>query len=178
MTRKKQRLYFIGLGMLALAGATALVLTAISDSLLYFYSPSDLEERPVADGQRFRLGGLVAEGSVDKAGDTVHFVVTDLVHEVPVTYTGILPDLFREGQGVVTEGRLNPGGTFQAANVLAKHDENYMPKEVADSLKETGLWKEGEGGYGDTGYGETGSDTGAGLTATPGAIQATSGGYP
>lgn len=146
MTRKKRRLYFVGLGMLALGGATALMLTAIGDNLLYFYSPTDLTERPVAEGQRFRLGGLVAEGSVDRNGETVRFVVTDLVHEVPVVYTGILPDLFREGQGVVTEGQLNPGGLFQAASVLAKHDENYMPPEVADSLKESGVWKEGAAG--------------------------------
>ncbi|MQX36118.1 cytochrome c maturation protein CcmE [Roseospira navarrensis] len=147
MTRKKRRLYFIGLGMLALGAATALVLTAISDSLLYFYSPSDLQERPVAEGQRFRLGGLVEEGSVQKDGETVRFVVTDLVHTVPVTYTGILPDLFRPGQGVVTEGRLTAGsGLFQADSVLAKHDENYMPPEVADALKKSGQWQHGADG--------------------------------
>lgn len=150
MTRKKRRLYFLSLGLLALGAATALVLTAISDSLLYFYSPTDLQDRPVAEGQRFRLGGLVEQGSVQKDGETVRFVVTDMVHTIPVTYTGILPDLFREGQGVVTEGRLQGGGLFQADNVLAKHDENYMPKEVADSLKESGVWKEGDtpGDYG------------------------------
>ncbi|SDE30493.1 cytochrome c maturation protein CcmE [Rhodospira trueperi] len=143
MTRKKRRLYFVGLGMLALGGATALVLTAIGDNLLYFYSPTDLTEREVAPGQRFRLGGLVEEGSVEKDGETVRFVVTDLVHTIPVTFTGILPDLFREGQGVVTEGQLGPDGLFTAASVLAKHDENYMPPEVADSLKESGYWEEG-----------------------------------
>ena len=146
MTRKKRRLYFVSLGLLALGAATALVLAAVGDSLLYFYSPSDLRERPVADGQRFRLGGLVEEGSVDKDGETVRFVVTDLVDTVPVVYTGILPDLFREGQGVVTEGRLDPAGVFQAANVLAKHDENYMPPEVADALKDSGYWEEGVDG--------------------------------
>lgn len=146
MTRKKRRLYFVSLGLLALGAATALILSAVSDSLLYFYSPTDLLERPVDDGQRFRLGGLVEEGSVDKDGETVRFVVTDLVHTVPVVYTGILPDLFREGQGVVTEGRLDPVGVFQAANVLAKHDENYMPPEVADALKESGYWEEGVDG--------------------------------
>jgi len=143
VTRKKRRLYFIGLGMLALGAATALMLNAIGDSLLYFYSPTDLQDHPVAEGQRFRLGGLVEEGSVIKDGETIRFVVTDLVHTVPVTYTGILPDLFREGQGVVTEGRLSGGGGFQADSVLAKHDETYMPKEVADSLKASGLWQEG-----------------------------------
>jgi cytochrome c-type biogenesis protein CcmE len=129
--------------MLALGGATALVLTAIGDNLLYFYSPTDLTEREVAPGQRFRLGGLVEEGSVEKDGETVRFAVTDMVHTIPVTFTGILPDLFREGQGVVTEGQLGPDGLFQAASVLAKHDENYMPPEVADSLKESGYWEEG-----------------------------------
>jgi len=143
VTRKKQRMYFVGLGLLALGAASALVLTAISDSLLYFYSPSDLQEKSVADGQRFRLGGLVEEASVEKSGETTRFVVTDMVHTIPVTYTGILPDLFREGQGVVTEGRLSEAGLFIADNVLAKHDENYMPPEVADSLKDSGYWQEG-----------------------------------
>lgn len=151
MRRKKQRMYFVGLGLLALGAASALVLTAISDSLLYFYSPSDLQEKPVAEGQRFRLGGLVEDASVEKAGETTRFVVTDMVHTVPVTYTGILPDLFREGQGVVTEGRLSETGLFIADNVLAKHDENYMPPEVADALKDSGYWEEGvdgaEGAY-------------------------------
>jgi len=143
VTRKKRRLYFASLGLLALGTATALILFAVSDSLLYFYSPTDLQERPVADGQRFRLGGLVEEGSVDKNGETVRFIVTDLVHTVPVVYTGLLPDLFREGQGVVTEGRLDGQGIFEASNVLAKHDENYMPPEVADSLKQSGYWEDG-----------------------------------
>jgi len=156
VTRKKRRLYFVSLGLLALGAATALVLSAVSDSLLYFYSPTDLQERPVADGQRFRLGGLVEEGSVDKDGETVRFVVTDLVHTVPVVYTGILPDLFREGQGVVTEGRLGPAGVFQAANVLAKHDETYMPPEVADALKESGYWEEGVDGAADAARGAPG----------------------
>jgi cytochrome c-type biogenesis protein CcmE len=146
----------VGLGLLALGAATALVLTAISDSLLYFYSPSDLQDRPVAEGQRFRLGGLVEEGSVRKDGETVRFIVTDMVNTIPVTYTGILPDLFREGQGVVTEGRLEGGGLFQADNVLAKHDENYMPKEVADSLKESGYWQE-DGAAGPSSYGGDGT---------------------
>ncbi len=153
MTRKKRRLYFVSLGLLALGAATALILTAVSDSLLYFYSPTDLRERPVAEGQRFRLGGLVEEGSVDKDGETIRFVVTDLVYTVPVVYTGILPDLFREGQGVVTEGSLDPAGVFLAANVLAKHDENYMPPEVADSLKESGYWEEGVDGAADAAQG-------------------------
>jgi len=139
-------MYFVGLGLLALGAASALVLTAISDSLLYFYSPSDLQEKPVAEGQRFRLGGLVEEDSVEKSGETTRFVVTDMLHTVAVTYTGILPDLFRPGQGVVTEGRLSGSGLFVADNVLAKHDETYMPPEVAQSLKDSGYWQEGAAG--------------------------------
>ncbi|WP_142849343.1 cytochrome c maturation protein CcmE [Telmatospirillum sp. J64-1] len=141
MTRKTRRLYFVTLGMLALGAAAVLVLTAMSDKLVYFYSPSDLQTQHITEDRRFRLGGLVEEGSVEREGQTTRFRVTDTVHTVSVAYTGILPDLFREGQGVVTEGRLGADGTFQAVSVLAKHDENYMPKEVADSLKKTGQWK-------------------------------------
>jgi cytochrome c-type biogenesis protein CcmE len=104
--------------------------------------PGDLAERPVADGQRIRLGGLVAEGSIKRGGGTeVDFAVTDGIETVKVVYNGILPDLFRENQGVITEGAF-AGGVFTADSVLAKHDENYMPKEVADSLKEKGVWQE------------------------------------
>jgi len=140
VTRKKRRLYLVGLGMLLLGAATALVLTAFEDNLVFFYSPTDLETKTVEEGRRFRLGGLVEEGSVEKDGETIRFAVTDMNASVPVVYTGILPDLFREGQGVVTEGHLGPDGTFQAAEVLAKHDENYMPPEVADALKQSGQW--------------------------------------
>jgi cytochrome c-type biogenesis protein CcmE len=137
MTRKKRRLYLLGLAMLGLGTATALTLTAFSDSLLFFYSPSDLQTRDLAPDRPFRLGGLVAEGTVQRLEDglTVTFVVTDLASEVPVSYAGILPDLFREGQGVVAEGRLDPDGVFRASEVLAKHDENYMPPEVAATLQ-------------------------------------------
>ncbi len=141
MTRKKRRLYFVALGMLALGGATALVLTALEDTMVYFYSPSDVVAQHVQPDRRFRLGGLVEQGSVQKEGDTVRFVVTDMQQTVPVSYQGILPDLFREGQGVVAEGKLDTQGNFVAAEVLAKHDENYMPKEVADSLKQSGQWQ-------------------------------------
>lgn len=140
MTRKKRRLYLVGLGMLLLGGAAALTLSAFEDNLVFFYSPADLQAKDVEEGRRFRLGGLVEEGTVEKDGETVRFKVTDFTASVPVVYTGILPDLFREGQGVVTEGRLGPGGTFEAAEVLAKHDENYMPPEVADALKKSGQW--------------------------------------
>ena len=144
MTRKQRRLYFVLLGMLALGAATALVLTAINDTLVYFYTPADIQTKHVAPGRRFRLGGLVEQGSVIKKGETVEFKVTDLTASLPVTYTGVLPDLFREGQGVVAEGRLDPQGLFHASEVLAKHDEKYMPKEVADALKKSGHWQEGQ----------------------------------
>ncbi|EPY02265.1 cytochrome c maturation protein CcmE [Magnetospirillum fulvum] len=142
MTRKQRRLYFVLLGLLALGAAATLVLTAISDSLVYFYTPSDLVSKPQPEGRRMRIGGLVQDHSVIRDGKSVTFVVTDLVHTLPVTYAGILPDLFREGQGVVVEGKMGGDGTFLAAEVLAKHDEKYMPKDVADALKKSGQWKE------------------------------------
>ncbi len=141
MTRKQRRLYFVVLGVLAVGAAAALVLTALRQDIVFFFSPSEIVEAKVpTEGRRIRLGGLVETGSVVKAGSQVSFKVTDGAHAVPVVFTGILPDLFREGQGVVTEGRLDKG-VFMAAEVLAKHDENYMPKEVADSLKKSGQWQ-------------------------------------
>ncbi len=148
MKPKRQRLVLIGLGMLALFGAAALVLTAFEENVVYFYSPTDLAEKQVAPAQMIRIGGLVEEGSVKQDGDglTIAFKVTDTQRSVPVVYRGILPDLFREGQGVVTEGRLGADGVFVASEVLAKHDENYMPPEVAEALKKAGQWKpEGTG---------------------------------
>jgi cytochrome c-type biogenesis protein CcmE len=142
-TRKKRRLYIVLSGMAMLGLAVGLTLFAMRDSLVFFYTPSELLAKHVTPGQRFRLGGLVEKGSVKKKGTTVSFVVTDLTSELPVTYTGILPDLFREGQGVVAEGSLQNDGTMQATSVLAKHDEKYMPKEVANKLKESGHWEEG-----------------------------------
>ncbi len=146
MTRKKRRLIVIGSGMVMLFAAAALVLNAFQDSLVFFRSPSDLAEQPPPRDRAFRLGGLVEEGSVTRQGDglTIEFRVTDLAHSVPVTYRGILPDLFREGQGVVAEGRLRDDGVFVANEVLAKHDENYMPPEVAEALKKSGQWRDGE----------------------------------
>ncbi|MEO0034770.1 cytochrome c maturation protein CcmE [Phaeospirillum tilakii] len=141
MNRKQRRLYFVLLGLLALGAAATLVLTAISDSLVYFYTPSDLVSKQQPEGRRMRIGGLVQEHSVIRDGERVAFVVTDLRHSLPVRYAGVLPDLFREGQGVVVEGRLGADGTFQASEVLAKHDEKYMPKDVADALKKSGQWK-------------------------------------
>ncbi len=144
MTRKQRRLYFVLLGMAALGGAVALVLTAISDSLVYFYSPTDIVTQRIPEGRRMRIGGLVENDSVVKDGKTISFKVTDVTNAIPVVYTGVLPDLFREGQGVVVEGRMEKGGHFQATEVLAKHDENYMPKEVADALKKSGQWNDGK----------------------------------
>ncbi len=147
MRPKRRRLMLISVGLLALFGAAALVLTALEDNLVFFYSPTDLAERPQPPARAFRLGGLVEEGSVERSADgvTTTFRITDLSNSVAVSYSGILPDLFREGQGVVTEGTLGPDGLFTAREVLAKHDENYMPKEVADALKESGQWRHGSG---------------------------------
>ncbi len=145
MTRKQRRLGLLALGMTALAGATALVLTAFSDNLVFFYSPSELKAQQVAADRRLRIGGLVEKQSVSRGADgrTVEFRVTDGANDVAVVYHGILPDLFREGQGVVAEGKLGADGIFAASTVLAKHDENYMPREVVDALKRSGHWQEG-----------------------------------
>ena len=152
MTRKQRRLTLIGAGLGVLGLAAALVLFALKDSIVFFNSPTDVVEKHVAPGSRIRLGGLVKEGTL-KRGDNlqVSFEVTDGNKSVPVSYTGILPDLFREGQGVVTEGALNTAGTFKADSVLAKHDETYMPKEVADALKKQGHWKVEDGKQAGTG---------------------------
>jgi cytochrome c-type biogenesis protein CcmE len=146
MTRKQKRLVIIGGGMSFIMAAVLLVMFAFGQSVAYFYMPGDLAKTPVEPGTRIRLGGLVAEGSVKRGeGRTVAFTVTDGEDNVPVSYTGILPDLFREGQGVVTEGSFDAvSHAFIADSVLAKHDENYMPKEVADRLKEKGVWKQDE----------------------------------
>src|SRR6266581_3621206 len=145
MTRKKRRLVLIGSALSVLAVAVALVLTALKDAIVFFNSPTDVAEKHIATGTRIRLGGLVKEGSVQRGENLqVRFEVTDGKSSLRVAYQGLLPDLFREGQGVVTEGALDPAGTFKADNVLAKHDENYMPKEVADALKKQGHWKMGD----------------------------------
>lgn len=147
MTRKQRRGVLIGTCLVVLGVAVGLVLYAMRDSIVFFYSPSDIAEMQVTPGQRFRLGGLVETGSVARdEGTTVRFVVTDGAKTLPVTYTGVLPDLFREGQGVVAEGMLAPDGVFRADNVLAKHDENYMPPEVAAKLKEQGVWRDDAAG--------------------------------
>lgn len=145
MTRKQRRLALIGSAGGVLAIAAGLVLYALSDQIVFFRTPTDIAQASVESGVRIRLGGLVADGSVERGtGTLVKFAVTDTEHTVGVVYEGVLPDLFREGQGVVTEGMLLQNGTFEADTVLAKHDENYMPKEVADALKDKGVWK-GEG---------------------------------
>ena len=143
MTRKQRRFAMIAGGLSVLAVAVLLVLFAMKDSIVFFNSPTDVVEKHVAPGARIRLGGLVAPGSVTR-GDSlaVRFEVTDGHQAIPVTYQGVLPDLFREGQGIVAEGALDGGGVFRADNVLAKHDETYMPKEVADALKKEGHWKD------------------------------------
>ena len=140
MTRKRQRMIFVVSGLAALGAAAALVLFALSDNITFFRSPTEVAAGDVPPNNRpFRISGLVAEGSVQrKSADTIEFTVTDTVNVVHVTYTGLVPNLFKEGQGVVAEGKLDASGKFVASQVLAKHDETYMPKEVVDALKEIG----------------------------------------
>lgn len=145
MTRKQRRGFLIGSGVVILSIAAVLVMFAFRESIVFFHTPSDIAEKKIEAGKRFRLGGLVAEGSVQRGqGTTVQFAVTDTLAKVNVSYTGILPDLFREGQGVIAEGVLDGSGV-KADSVLAKHDEKYMPKEVADALKKSGHWQEEAG---------------------------------
>ena len=145
MTRKQRRLVLIGSALGVLALAVGLVMSALKDSIVFFNSPTDLVEKHIVPGARLRIGGLVKEGTVVRGENmAVRFEVTDGKSTVPVSFQGLLPDLFREGQGVVAEGALDPGGIFKADSVLAKHDEKYMPKAVADALKQQGRWKEGE----------------------------------
>jgi cytochrome c-type biogenesis protein CcmE len=143
MTRKQRRLSLIGAALGVLALAVALILGALKDSIVFFNSPTDVVEKQVKPGTRIRIGGLVKEGSLWRGESlAVRFEVTDGRSTVTVAYQGLLPDLFREGQGVVAEGTLDPTGTLRADSVLAKHDETYMPKEVADALKKQGHWKD------------------------------------
>lgn len=142
MTRKQRRLTMIGTAGAVLAVALGLVLFALNDQIVFFQSPTDIAQKQIPQGQRIRLGGLVEDGSVERFDDArVRFRVTDTENVIAVSYKGILPDLFREGQGVVTEGVIGPNGEFVADSVLAKHDENYMPKEVAEALKDKGHWQ-------------------------------------
>ena len=136
MKPRQKRFMLIGLGLVALAVASALVLNAFQSNLVFFYTPTQAANGDVPQGRSFRIGGMVEAGSLTREGDglTVHFVVTDMAKRVPVTYKGILPDLFKEGKGAVAQGQHIAGGTFVASEVLAKHDENYMPPEAADAL--------------------------------------------
>ncbi len=146
MNRKQKRLSIIAGGAVFLIAAAALITSALREQIVFFNSPTDVLSQPLAPGTRVRLGGLVEKGSVERGeNSSVTFLVTDTNVSVKVRYVGILPDLFREGQGVVTEGVFSADeGTFMADSVLAKHDENYMPKEVADSLKAQGVWQDGD----------------------------------
>jgi cytochrome c-type biogenesis protein CcmE len=145
MKPKRRRLWLLVASLAVLGAAVSLVLYALSDNIVFFYSPTQVAEKHPGPERRFRLGGLVEQGSVRKNGQEVRFTVTDLQKTVPVVYRGLLPDLFREGQGVIAEGTLGADGLFTAREVLAKHDENYMPPEVAKALKESGRWQEGSG---------------------------------
>ena len=147
MTRKQRRMTIIGGSLAVLALAAALVLNALRDSIVFFSTPTMVAEKHVEPGKRFRLGGLVQPGSLQRGDNlAVTFEVADGNAKLPVAYKGILPDLFREGQGVVAEGALDANGVFKADTVLAKHDETYMPKDVADALKKQGHWKDDYGG--------------------------------
>ena len=140
MTPKQIRLAAIGGGLAFLALAAFIALTALEDNIVFFRSPSELAAKPAAIGEAIRIGGLVREGSVTRDGLRADFQVTDLAHDIAVSYEGMLPDLFREGQGVVAEGRFDATGIFRADTVLAKHDETYMPPEVAEALEKSGKY--------------------------------------
>ena len=134
MKARHRRFAWIGAGVALLAVAVALVLNAFQSNLVFFFSPTDVVEKRAPEGRPFRIGGLVEERSLRRDGLTVRFKVTDTAQTIPVVYTGILPDLFREGKGVVAQGRIGPDGVFTASEVLAKHDENYMPPEAAEAV--------------------------------------------
>jgi cytochrome c-type biogenesis protein CcmE len=144
MTRRTNRLLITVCAALILGLAGWLMLNALRDNIVFFYSPGELTSQ-LTDGRQLRLGGLVEEGSVQIEGLQARFVLTDGEGRTEIRFDGALPDLFREGQGIVADGRFQPDGQFIAATVLAKHDETYMPREVADKLKERGLWQEGAG---------------------------------
>jgi len=145
-TRKQRRMMIVGIGFASFALVVGLTLYALEDGINVFYGPTEVVENAVEPGTKFRLGGLVEEGSVTRQGTTTIFRVTDMNNSVQVAYTGILPDLFREGQGVVTLGEIDERGQFTASEVLAKHDENYMPTEAVEAMKRAGTWKHTEEG--------------------------------
>jgi cytochrome c-type biogenesis protein CcmE len=143
--RKQQRLLLVVVALVLLGGASGLVLYALSDTVAFFVTPSEIAEGKVEADRRFRLGGLVVPGSIRRDDGTVAFMLTDQANEVQVRYRGLLPDLFREGQGIVAQGQLDGQGVFVASEVLAKHDESYMPPEAAEALKRAGVWRDGSG---------------------------------
>lgn len=152
MKPKHQRLLFILIGLLMLGGATALALNNFEENIVFYYAPSDLRDKPPAEGEFIRLGGFVEQGSVEHpAKGEVAFFVTDFEEAIKVHYKGALPALFREGQGVVAEGKMTDAENFTATRILAKHDENYMPPEVKRILKESGHWKDSYSGAKDEG---------------------------
>jgi cytochrome c-type biogenesis protein CcmE len=166
MTRKQRRLTIIGGSLAVLAVAAALVLNAMRDSIVFFSTPKMVAEKHIQPGKRFRLGGLVQPGSLVRGENlNVTFEVGDGSAALPVSYRGLLPDLFREGQGIVAEGALDAAGVFKADTVLAKHDENYMPKDVADALKKQGLWKEEYGAKSDGKTSSAGGNAGTARAA-------------
>lgn len=144
---KRTRMILVLLSVLCVAAGAALVSTALEDNIMFFRAPSEVLAEPPAQSVRFRVGGLVEEGSVIRSGDDVEFAVTDGEGSIKIQYVGLLPDLFREGQGIVAEGALEASGAFRATSILAKHDENYMPAEVADALKERGIFQEPDGSF-------------------------------
>jgi cytochrome c-type biogenesis protein CcmE len=144
MKHKHQRLVLISSVLIGFGLSIALMLIAFRDTMVFFYTPSDLLHKNISPKQRLRIGGLVEISSVHQTAETVHFKITDQKDVINVVYKGLLPDLFREGQGVVAEGYLLDPMNFQATTILAKHDEKYMPKEVAERLKQTGLWRNAE----------------------------------
>ena len=141
MKPRHKRLAAIGIGVVALGVATALVLKAFEENLVFFFTPTQVAAKEAPQGRTFRIGGMVEKGSLKRSGVEVRFVVTDMAKSIPVVYRGALPDLFREGKGVVAQGQLGPDGTFAAREVLAKHDENYMPPEAAHALNKAALDK-------------------------------------
>jgi cytochrome c-type biogenesis protein CcmE len=149
MTRSRRRLLLVGLCGLGLSTAAVLTLSALNDNLVFFLTPSELEKKPLPPGRSFRIGGLVAPGSVvhtERDGrPLVRFAITDGTATVKASFSGVLPDLFREGQGVVALGSMRPDGTFRASEVLARHDETYMPKSVEEALKKSGQWNPNAG---------------------------------
>ena len=143
MKPRHRKLLLIALAVAAIGAAAMLILNAFQSNMVFFFSPSQIAEKTAPQGRDFRIGGMVQEGSLVKSGTdlNVRFVVTDFAHSVPVTYTGLLPDLFKEGKGVVAQGKLGEDGVFRAEQVLAKHDENYMPPEAAKAMKDAAMNK-------------------------------------